>query len=70
MERKRIRMFLSISLFTISVILLMSTVILSILYGIERTKTKTHQKMSNENNKSVDLCLTPYCIEAGERQFS
>ncbi len=44
-------------LYIITGILLISTIILSILYSIQRNKI-----IYNQTN---DLCLSPYCIKAG-----
>jgi preprotein translocase subunit SecG len=56
-KQKQLPVFVSIFLCIIGGIFLVSTIILSILYGIERNKIKF-----NEIN---DLCLSPYCIKTG-----
>lgn len=41
------------------VILLVSTIVFAVLYGIERGRKVVA-------NETKDICLTPYCIKAGE----
>ena len=65
LERKRMPKLLSIVLFAISAILLVTTVTLGILYGIERNKTKVQETILIRDHERNDLCLSPYCIEAG-----
>ena len=69
MEQKRIKILSPIFLSVIIVILFIATIILSILFGIERSQRKTHENLLVQTNQTDDLCLTPYCIEAGQTDF-
>lgn len=65
MKENRIPVLLSIILCIITTMLLISTVAFGILYGIERNKTTGQKGVLIRDSERNDLCLNPYCIEAG-----
>jgi hypothetical protein len=77
--RKPLSVWLSILFGILTVLLLIATIVLAILFGIERNKPLTLPSTQGIERKwidkfeftilvndSNDLCLTPYCIKAGE----